>query len=137
MSMLDTFIMRGEWIDNISTLPAEIQDKVLADIVRFGTGRPTLYDNDPIVFSLVNGYKGSMVNTTNDYKKKIEMSKSAGRKKKIDDKQIYELAKAGKTAQEVADSYLTDSSMSGSFEISEYTNTETHFDCDYVLYPEN
>ena len=68
MSMLDTFIMRGEWIDNISTLPAEIQDKVLADIVRFGTGRPTLYDNDPIVFSLVNGYKGSMVNNTNDYK---------------------------------------------------------------------
>ena len=103
MSMLDTFIMRGEWIDNISTLPAEIQDKVLADIVRFGTGRATLYDNDPIVFSLVNGYKGSMVNTTNDYKKKIEMSKSAGRKKKIDDKQIYDLAKAGKTAQEVAD----------------------------------
>ena len=31
------------------------------------------------------------------------MSKSAGRKKKIDDKQIYDLAKAGKTAQEVAD----------------------------------
>ena len=103
MSMLDTFIMRGEWIDNISTLPAEIQDKVLADIVRFGTGRPTLYDNDPIVFSLVNGYKGSMMNTTNEYLKKLEMSKTAGRKKKIDDKQIYDLAKAGKTAQEVAD----------------------------------
>ena len=102
--MIDTFIMRGEWIDNISTLPAEIQDKVLADIVRFGTGRPTLYDDDPIVFSLVNGYKGSMMNTTNEYLKRLEMSKTAGRKKKIDDKQIYDLAKTGKTAQEVADS---------------------------------
>ncbi len=100
--MIDTFVMRGEWIDNISTLPPEIQDKVLADIVRFGTGRETLYDNDPIVFSLVNGYKGSMTNTTNEYLKKLEMSKGAGRKKKIDDQRVYELAREGKTAQEVA-----------------------------------
>ena len=101
--MIDTFVMRGEWIDNISTLPPEIQDKVLADIVRFGTGRETLYDNDPIVFSLVNGYKRSMTNTTNEYLKKLEMSKGAGRKKKIDDQRVYELAREGKTAQEVAD----------------------------------
>lgn len=101
--MIDTFVMRGEWIDNISTLPPDIQDKVLADIVRFGTGRETLYDDDPIVFSLVNGYKGSMTNTTNEYLKRLEMSKSAGRKKKIDDQRVYELAREGKTAQEVAD----------------------------------
>lgn len=101
--MIDTFVMRGEWIDNISTLPPDIQDKVLADIVRFGTGRETLYDNDPIVFSLVNGYKGSMTNTTNEYLKRLEMSKGAGRKKKIDDQRVYELAREGKTAQEVAD----------------------------------
>ena len=101
--MIDTFVMRGEWIDNISTLPPNIQDKVLADIVRFGTGRETLYDNDPIVFSLVNGYKGSMTNTTNEYLKRLEMSKGAGRKKKIDDQRVYELAREGKTAQEVAD----------------------------------
>ena len=30
--MIDTMIMRGEWIDNISTLPVDIQDKVIADI---------------------------------------------------------------------------------------------------------
>ena len=101
--MIDTFIMRGEWIDNIATLPAELQDKVLADIVRFGTGRPTIYDNDPIVYSLVNGYKGRMQSSTNDYLKKIEMSKTAGRKKKLDDQKVYDLAREGKTAQEVAD----------------------------------
>ena len=101
--MIDTCILRGEWIDNVSTLPVDIQDKVLADIYRFGTGRPTLHDDDPIVFSLVNGYKGSMMNTTNEYLKKLEMSKTAGRKKKLDSQKVYALAREGKTAQEIAD----------------------------------
>ena len=35
--MIDTFIMRGEWIENIATLPLDMQDKVLAEIVRYGT----------------------------------------------------------------------------------------------------
>ena len=35
--MSDTFIMRGEWIRNIATLPLDMQDKVLAEIVRYGT----------------------------------------------------------------------------------------------------
>ena len=94
--------MRGEWIDNISTLSQEMQDKILADIVRFGTGRPTMYDDDPIVFSIVNGYKGRIQSSTDDYAKKIEMSKGAGRKKKLDEQRVYELAREGKTAQEVA-----------------------------------
>ena len=95
--------MRGEWIRNIATLPLELQDKVLAEIVRYGTRQQTMYDDDPIIFSLVNGYKGSIDNTANDYLRKIEMSKTAGRKKKIDDQRVYELAREGKTAQEVAD----------------------------------
>ena len=101
--MIDTFIMRGEWIENIATLPLDMQDKVLAEIVRYGTRQPTQYDNDPIIFSIVNGYKGSIDNSINDYERKVEMSKTAGRKKKIDDQKVYELAREGKTAQEVAD----------------------------------
>ena len=101
--MIDTFIMRGEWIENIATLPLDMQDKVLAEIVRYGTRQPTMYDDDPIIFSIVNGYKGSIDNSINDYERKVEMSKTAGRKKKIDDKKVYELAREGKTAQEVAD----------------------------------
>ena len=101
--MIDTFIMRGEWIENIATLPLDMQDKVLAEIVRYGTRQPTQYDNDPIIFSIVNGYKGSIDNSINDYERKVEMSKTAGRKKKTDDKKVYELAREGKTAQEVAD----------------------------------
>lgn len=101
--MIDTFVMRGEWIDNIDTLPLEMQDKVLAEIVRYGTGKETKYNNDPIIFSIVNGYKGSIKNSINEYEKKLEMSKTAGRKKKLDDQKVYELAREGKTAQEVAE----------------------------------
>lgn len=101
--MADTFIVRGEWIDNIETLPLEMQDKVLAEIFRYGTRKPMQYNDDPIIFSIVNGYKGRIDNTIDDYEKKIAMSKTAGRKKKIDEQKIYELARQGKTAQEVAD----------------------------------
>lgn len=100
--MIDTFIVRGEWIENIETLPLDMQDKVLAEIVRYGTHKPTKYDDDPIIFSIVNGYKGRIDSTSNDYAKKVEMSKTAGRKKKLDENKIWELARDGMTAQEVA-----------------------------------
>ena len=83
--MIDTFIVRGEWLENIETLPLEMQDKVLAEIVRYGTRKPTQYDNDPIIFSIVNGYKGRIDNTIQDYENKVTMSKIAGRKKRLDD----------------------------------------------------
>ena len=100
--MTDTFVVRGEWLQNISTLPPEMQDKIIAEIVRYGTRQPTLYDSDPIIFSIVNGYKGSIDRSIYEYEQKLEMSKTAGRKKKLDDKAIYDLAQTGKTAQEVA-----------------------------------
>ena len=100
--MIDTFIVRGEWLENIETLPLDMQDKVLAEIVRYGTRKPTMYDGDPVIFSIVNAYKGRIDNTIQDYENKVAMSKTAGRKKKIDDKKVYELARQGMTAQEVA-----------------------------------
>ena len=36
-------------------------------------------------------------------------------------------------AQEIANNYCLDSNMKGKFNISEFDNTETQFDCDYVL----
>ena len=74
--------MRGEWLENIMTLPEEMQDKIIADIARYGTRQPTKYDDDPIVFSIVNGYKGRIDASIQEYEDKISMSKSAGRKKK-------------------------------------------------------
>lgn len=101
--MIDTFIVRGEWLDNIETLPLDMQDKVIAEIVRYGTRKPTQYDDDPVIFSIVNGYKGRIDSTITDYENKVSMSKTAGRKKKLDSQKVYALAREGKTAQEIAD----------------------------------
>ena len=104
--MIDTFIMRGEWLDNIETLPLDMQDKVLAEIVRYGTKKPTKYDDDPIIFSLVNAYKGRIDSTAQDYAKKVEMSKTAGRKKKLDDNKILVAATEMNTSEEI-DKYVS------------------------------
>lgn len=101
--MIDTFIFRGEWLENIITLPTEMQDKIIAELVRYGTRKETLYDDDPVIFSIVNGYKGRIDSSIKGYEEKVNMSKTAGRKKKIDDEKIYELAREGKTAQDIAD----------------------------------
>lgn len=36
-------------------------------------------------------------------------------------------------AQEIAYNYCLESHMEGKFEITEFGNVNTHFDCDYVL----
>jgi hypothetical protein len=95
---IDTFVVRGEWLDNINTLPVEYQDKIIADIIRYGVRKPTVYDDDPIVFSMVNMLKGRIDSSISEYTKKVNMSKSAGRKKSLDDKAIYDLAREGLNA---------------------------------------
>lgn len=57
---------------------------MIAEIVRYGTRRDTKYDDEPIIFSIVNGYKGRIDSTITDYENKVSMSKTAGRKKKLD-----------------------------------------------------
>lgn len=100
--MADTFVVYGEWLDNIKTLPQEQQDKIIADIVRYGTRRETLYDDDPFICSMVNMLKGRIDANIFAYEQKIKMSKSAGRKKRYNDEMIYDLAQQGKTAEEIA-----------------------------------
>lgn len=36
-------------------------------------------------------------------------------------------------AQDTANEYCNDTQMNGSFEVTEFTDMETHFDCDYIL----
>ena len=100
---IDTFVVRGEWLDNINTLPLEYQDKIIADIIRYGVRKPTVYDDDPIVFSMVNMLKGRIDSSISEYTKKVNMSKSAGRKKSLDDKAIYDLAREGLNATQIAE----------------------------------
>lgn len=93
-----TFIFHKEWLDAIKGLPVEQQDKVISDLVRYGV-EEDLAHNDPVTQSLVNMLRGRI-----DYSKdKYEEKKHGGRKKKMDEKAIWDLARAGKKSQEIAD----------------------------------
>ena len=101
--MTNTFIMRGEWLQNIAGMPIEMQDKVIAEIVRYGTGQELVYTNDYVISSIVNMVKGSIDFSIDNYEQKVMNGQKGGRKKKIDDDHIYGLAIKGMTAQEIAD----------------------------------
>ena len=101
--MIETFIVHKEWLDNIAGLPVEMQDKVIADFVRYGCGLNLEHSEDPVAQAMVNMLKNRIDYSKEQYAKKVEMSKSAGRKKKIDDQQIYDLAREGRSASEVAE----------------------------------
>jgi predicted transcriptional regulator len=101
--MIETFIVHKEWLDNIAGLPVEMQDKVIADFVRYGVGLNLEHSEDPVTQSMVNMLKNRIDYSKTQYEKKVEMSKTAGRKKKVDDNQVYALAREGRSAAEVAD----------------------------------
>ena len=46
--------------------------------------------------------KGRIDYSKDKYQQKVDMSKTAGRKKKVNDEQIFKLAKSGKTSTEIA-----------------------------------
>ena len=101
--MIETFIVHKEWLDNIAGLPVEMQDKIIADFVRYGVGLDLEHSEDPVTQSMVNMLKNRIDFSKEQYAKKVEMSKSAGRKKKLDDQKVYDLARAGRSAAEVAE----------------------------------
>jgi hypothetical protein len=100
--MADTFIVHKEWLDNIAGLPIEQQDKVIGEFVRYGVGLDSAHSDDAVVQAFVNMLKGRIDYSKEKYQQKVDMSKTAGRKKKINDQQIYDLAKSGKSSTEIA-----------------------------------
>ena len=100
--MIETFIVHKEWLDSISSLPIETQDRIIAEFVRYGCGLDMAHPEDAIAQSFVNILKNRIDYSKDQYAKKVAMGKSAGSKKKIDDRQVYELAKEGKTSAEIA-----------------------------------
>ena len=88
-----TFIMHRDWLENIKDLPIDQQDKIIADMVRYGVDLDLKHAHDPVVNSVVNMVKKSIDFSKEKYQQKVEMSKVAGRKKTIDDEQVYSLAR--------------------------------------------
>ena len=102
MSAIETFVVHKEWLDSIAGLPSETQDRIIAEFVRYGCGLDPAHPEDAIAQSFVNILKNRIDYSKDQYAKKVAMGKTAGAKKKIDDRQIYELAQEGKTATEIA-----------------------------------
>lgn len=102
MSELNRFVFYGEWIDNIKSLPIEQQDKIIAEIVRYGIGSESAHENDSVVQSFVNFSRGAIDKSKNDYLHKIEAGKNFGRKKIVSDETIWNLARSGMTSTMIA-----------------------------------
>lgn len=100
--MADTFIVHKEWLENIAGLPVEQQDKVIGEFVRYGVGLDSAHSDDVVVQAFVNMLKGRIDYSKDKYQQKVDMAKTAGRKKKVNDEQIFKLAKSGKTSTEIA-----------------------------------
>lgn len=98
-----TFVMHKEWLDSIAGLPIEQQDKIIAEIVRYGTDSKMQHPNDSLVNSFVGLLKSRIDFSKNKYSQKVEMAKGAGRKKKIDDEEVLRLARKGKNSTEIAE----------------------------------
>lgn len=101
-----TFIVRGSWLDKIDGLPLEYKDKILADIVRYGTERKMEYKDDPFVQSFVNMVKDNINYSKDLYEKKSK----GGRPEKVTDDMIIEGIKMGKTSTQMAKEFGCDSS---------------------------
>lgn len=98
-----TFIFYGDWLNSIQGLPVDIQDKIIADIVRYGVEEEMQHTDDMTVQMAVNFTKRAIDDTKSKYKEKIEMGKVGGKaKRKVDDRAIYDLARQGMKSDEIA-----------------------------------
>ena len=93
-----TFIMREEWLENIADLPVEQQDKIIADMVRYGSEWPLAHQDDKDVKSYVNFVKKSIDDSKDKFRQRQENGKINGRKKTVNSKEVWRLAQQGLTA---------------------------------------
>lgn len=97
-----TFIVHKEWLDAIAALPIDKQDAVIGDLIRYGVELSPAHEDDPMITAMVNLVKGRIDYSKDKYNNKIEASKSAGRKKKTTEEQVYTLAQKYTKSQEIA-----------------------------------
>lgn len=87
-----TFIVHSEWLECLEPLTLEKQDKVIADIIRYGTGYEPCHSDDPDIVVMVNLVKNRIDFSKDKYAQKVEAGQKAGRKKSVDNMQIWKLA---------------------------------------------
>ena len=98
-----TFIVHSDWLKQIESLPIEMQDQIIADMVRHGCEIDMMHEDDCIVNSFVKGFQDRIDYSKDKYQAKVEAGNTSGRKKKVDDNLVREMALEGKTSQQIAD----------------------------------
>lgn len=112
-----TFVVHSEWLDCIANLSVEQQDKIIAEIIRYGTGVEMMHGEDAITQAFVNMVKGRIDYSKDKYAQKVEAGTTAGRKRKVSDNEIWNLAhNEGKKSEEIAN--ILGCSKSAAMEIS-------------------
>lgn len=99
---VDNFVFYKDWMEHIQTLPVDTQDQIIAEIVRYGTGFEPAHANDIMVTTMVNFTRGAIDRSKEDYASKVAGGKNSGRKKQLNDEEVYKLARDGKNAAEIA-----------------------------------
>lgn len=99
-----TFIFHSDWLDHVSGLDIEDQDKVIAEIVRYGAGRELKHADDKVIFAMVNFCKGGIDYSKDKYAEKVENGKkNGGKNKKYTDQIIYEASQGENSSSVVAE----------------------------------
>lgn len=97
-----TFIVHKEWLDSIAGLPVDQQDKIIADVIRYGVELPAQYESDPVVNAFVNLLKGRIDYSKDKYAQFVANGTKGGRPKKARDEEVWKLAKTGMSASDIA-----------------------------------
>lgn len=99
---IDNFIFLREWLDSISNLDITIQDKIIGEIVRYGTNADMVHEDDQMVSMAVNFTKNGINRAKWDYYEKIKNGSKGGRQKIVDNDAIEALANQGKRSEDIA-----------------------------------
>ena len=91
--------------NDIPKFKKDIQEKVIAEIVRYGTGRPLEHEDDVMVSMAVNFVKKGIDFSKGKYEEKRLNGVNNGRAKKVNDYEVWKLASQGMTAQAVANEF--------------------------------
>ena len=100
---LHRFVFYGEWLENIKGLPIEEQMKIVYDMVQYGTGNEPQFQDDPMVMMGLNFVKGAIEKSKQDYINKVNNGNNYGRKRVVDDNEIYNLAKSGMSSAQISE----------------------------------
>ncbi len=102
--MADSFVFYKNWIADLDRLDVDMQDKVIAELARYGCGMPLAHEDDVIISTLAKQHFGGIDVVKQRYQDKVERSKTGGRPTSIDHKRIRELKSTGQyTAKEIAE----------------------------------